>query len=222
MKYFLHLDTSADTSTVAIGLEGKLICYSRNEEPRNHAAALNLMIQDMMAEAGITFRELSAVVVCAGPGSYTGLRIGMATAKGICYALDIPLLADNKLTLLAYQAYALFNQKYKHYIPILQAREKEYFIGIFDEHFVNTFPASHISENQLNTLFAGKENMYVICALLPAEINEKHAENAYLDNTLTIDLNSWVFYAFGQYVCNKTVNLSTSEPFYLKQVYTHK
>ena len=222
MKYLLHLDTSGENAIVAVAGDGKLICFAQNEERRNHAAALNLMIDEMLAKAGISFTDLAAVVVCAGPGSYTGLRIGMATAKGLCFGLDIPLIADNKLTLLAWQAYSRHSEKYGWYIPILTAREKEFFTSVFDHDFNNVEPASHIVENQLNAILSGKEKIFIISSSFPAEMAEKYAENIYVVPEEPIDLHSWVFYSFDEYSCNKTVNLSTSEPFYLKQVYTHK
>src|ERR1019366_2430074 len=105
MHYLLHIDTSTDTGAVAIGGDGNLLAYRANTETRNHATTINNMINDVLAEVKISLEDLSCIVVCAGPGSYTGLRIGLATAKGLCYALDKPLMLDNRLTLLAYQAY---------------------------------------------------------------------------------------------------------------------
>ncbi len=222
MKYFLLIDTSADAGVVAISGDGALVCLHSNSEARNHAAAINLMINDAMDEAGIGFADLAAVVVCAGPGSYTGLRIGMATAKGVCYALGIPLLAHNKLTLLAWQAYAANRGKYSSYVSVLFAREKEYFLSEFDQNFDNIFPASHVDSEKLDEILADKHKKYVICQKIPTEVIGKYTEIAYVHENASLDFNAWAIYAWQEYICNKTVNLSTAEPFYLKQVYTHK
>ena len=222
MKYLLHIDTSGDTGSVSIALNGQLICTKLNSESRNHASAINLMIDAALAEAGITMPQLSAIVVCAGPGSYTGLRIGVSTAKGLCYALSIPLLLDNKLTLLAYQAFRQFGTKYKMYVPLLLAREKEYFISCFDNAFRNIVAAKHIMDTELGEYIGDNNDICVISDSFSKEEGEKHAENIYIDPSVNIDIKEWVFYSFEEYKCNNIVNLSTAEPFYLKQVYTHK
>ena len=222
MAYLLHIDTSGDAGCVALALDGKLLCHAENTEPRNHAASINVMIDDVLARAGIKFKDLAGVAVCAGPGSYTGLRISMATAKGLCYALDIPLLLENKLTLLAHQAYTKYQKKFAYYIPVLLAREKEYFISVFNSDFDNIFPAKHITENDMEAVFAEKNDICIISEQFNDENHQKYSKNAYVESETKIDLENWLFYTFEQYECNNTVNLSTAEPFYLKQVYTHK
>src|ERR1035437_1453422 len=102
MQYLLHIDTSTDTGVVALNCDGVILAYKVNEEARNHASTINIMIEKLLAGVKISLSDLDGIVVCAGPGSYTGLRIGLATAKGLCYALNVPLILDNKLTLLAY------------------------------------------------------------------------------------------------------------------------
>lgn len=222
MKYLLHIDTSADTGSISLGCDGALLSTKTNSEARNHASAINLMIDAVLADGGITMQQLNAIVVCAGPGSYTGLRIGMATAKGLCYALNIPLLLDNKLTLLAYQAYRKYGGKYEQYLPILLARDKEYFISKFDNSFKNTSAATHIIDTQLTDYVNTETATCIISECVFKEVDLINADNIYIEPIISIDLNEWIFYAFKEYKCNNIVNLSTAEPFYLKQVYTHK
>ena len=156
MRYLLHIDTSTDSSILAIGLNGELLTQQINDETRNHAGTINNAIALMLHDIKISFKDLSAVVVCAGPGSYTGLRIGLSTAKGLCYALDKPLMLDNKLTLLAEDA-ALRHRSYSQYISLIKAREKEYFINIYDDKQNCLLPPQHVSEDQLNSLINKKE-----------------------------------------------------------------
>ncbi len=222
MSYFLHLDTSDDAGSVAISRNGTLICRAANAEARNQASTVNATIADLLAEAGIGFSDLTAVVVCAGPGSYTGLRIGLSTAKGLCYALDIPLLLDNKITLLAYQAITAHGAAYRGYLPVLLAREGEYFVGLYNNKLEAELEPKHITELELLQILEDNSNLCIISTVISTEIMEKHTENNYVGDGTAIEPQMWAFYAYGQYECNKTVNLSTSEPFYLKQVYTHK
>ncbi len=220
MQYLLHIDTSTDTGAVAVGADGKLVAICTNTETRNHAATLNVMINDVLADANISLQQLNGIVVCAGPGSYTGLRIGMATAKGLCYALDIPLLLDNRLTLLAYQAYK-HHSNAPQYISLLFAREKEYFIAVYDTSFTCILSPQHIMEEQLNVLVKNTENS-VIITNVPDIANTLDFNNLRIIQDTQVNFDLWVAYAFEQYKCSNTVNLANAEPFYLKQVFTHK
>lgn len=221
MDYLLHIDTSTDIGTVAIGRDGVLAAQRINTESRNHASALNIMINDVLAEAKIDMQQLSGIVVCSGPGSYTGLRIGMATAKGLCYVLDKPLLLNDRLTLLAYQKYKAIN-KYDYYISLITAREKEYFITIYNKDFVCEVPPQHIFETQLSELLRDKENQYIITDLPELPDYCPKVNIVTLDNNINIDVNDWISHAHQNFLCNNIVNLSQAEPLYLKQVYTHK
>ncbi len=219
MDYLLHIDTSSDAGSVAIGADGKLLAQRINNETRNHAATINMMIEDVLADAGINMEQLSGVVVCAGPGSYTGLRIGMATAKGICYALDKPLLLDNKLTLLAYQCSK--KQPASQYISLLTAREKEYFIAVYDSDFYCILTPQHIMAEHLSSIIKEADTTVLITddaavgGALPLS-------NLQIEDSTNINFELWISYANEQFKRRNTVNLSTAEPFYLKQVYTHK
>lgn len=221
MNYFLHIDTTADIAIVAISCNGSLISSVVSNETRNHASAINIMVAEVLAGAGTSLQGLSAIVVCAGPGSYTGLRIGLSTAKGFCYALGIPLLMDNKLNLLALQAQGQLQKEYDYYMPVLKAREGEYFISIFNNEAGNIYEPQHITEATLDGLCEEKGNICVISTDFPHVLVTKYANSLYIVTDTEIRLDFWAFYAFEQYKCKNTVNLSTAEPFYLKQVYTH-
>jgi tRNA threonylcarbamoyladenosine biosynthesis protein TsaB len=222
MIYLLHIDTSVDTGIVAVGGDGVLLASRSNTESRNHAATINNMIADVLADAAISLHQLSGIVVCAGPGSYTGLRIGMATAKGLCYALDKPLILDNRLDLLAYHARKKNVGTFTRYVSLLVARDKEYFISIYNNQLSCILAPQHIMEAQLDTLIDKKEKTCVITNA-PADVITNLGINDFItDNDINMHLLSWIVYAFDEYNCNKIVNLANAEPFYLKQVYTHK
>ena len=222
MHYLLHIDTSVDTGLVAISGDGILLATKINVETRNHAATINNMIADALADVNIPFAGLSAVAVCAGPGSYTGLRIGLATAKGLCYALGKPLILDNRLTLLARQAHAKHTDAFTQYVSLLVARDKEYFIAIYNDRLGCTVPPQHIMEEHLNKLINEKEKTYIVTNAPEQVIADLGINELIIDSDIKTDLNSWVSIAFQKYICNDIVNLSQAEPFYLKQVYTHK
>src|ERR1700733_11639156 len=97
----LLIDTSQETGTAALSQDGHVLFSEENKIAKEHASWLHVAIERMLAEAKITLRDLEAVAVVAGPGSYTGLRVGMAAAKGFCYALKIPLITENTLRVMA-------------------------------------------------------------------------------------------------------------------------
>ena len=131
MKYILHIDTSAEPGMAALSSEGRVLAQRQIAESRQQASLLNVLIEELFTELSLKAKDLSAVAVCAGPGSYTGLRIGMAAAKAFCYVWDLPLLAHNKLTLLAVQM-AKFAPQFSAYLPCLNVRENEFFAALYD------------------------------------------------------------------------------------------
>jgi len=222
MAYLLFIDTSGETGTVALSNDDKLLTVKTNTDNRNHASFINDMINAVLNEAGITNKQLSAIVVCGGPGSYTGLRIGLATAKALCYVLDIQLIMHNKLSLLTWQQYIDHNGC-EFYVSILKAREKEYYITLADKGFNTIVEPKHIHLEELVELLNGLNGEILITGDEMAEIKDLFkVNNISYNNTNTIIISSWVMYAYEQYKCHDFVNLAMVEPFYLKQVFTHK
>ena len=103
MSLILNIDTAIDTAHISIAKNGIILEIISNEDKKDHGAFLQPAIQLIAKKAGILLNELDAVAVVSGPGSYTGLRVGMASAKGLCYALKKPLITVTSLRLLAYQ-----------------------------------------------------------------------------------------------------------------------
>ena len=222
MIYLLHIDTATDTGTVAISADGVITAFRVNTDSRNHAAVINMMIGDVLAEAGCSLADVHGVVVCGGPGSYTGLRIGMATAKGLCYALDKPLFVDSRLTLLAHHQYLVHTSNYQQYVALIKARENEYFIAVYDGNFTCLLPPQHIIHDQLPVLVKNTAHTLWITDADPIALTGLAVNDLDITNDIATNLSSWGVYAFDQFKCNMNVNLATAEPFYLKQVYTHK
>ncbi|MGN6566958.1 MAG: tRNA (adenosine(37)-N6)-threonylcarbamoyltransferase complex dimerization subunit type 1 TsaB [Flavipsychrobacter sp.] len=222
MTYLLHIDTSADNGFVAISADGHIVSAKSIEDSKNQSALINTLIDGVLSEANIAMQQLSAITVCAGPGSYTGLRIGMGTAKGLCYALDKPLLLDNKLTLLAWQQYNNLNE-YDVFLSMLIARENEFFIGAYDKEFKVYIEPQHIHAAELEELLDGINGRLLITGETDKQIeNIYNVKKAVIIPNKLIDKDAWAMYAYEQYKCQAFVNLSTAEPFYLKQVFTHK
>jgi len=101
MALILNIDTATDYASLALSKDGKLLELMKNPELRDHASWIHQAVHDLLIKCGYSLQDLDAIAVTAGPGSYTGLRIGMATAKGLCYVLNVPLVAVNTLKVMA-------------------------------------------------------------------------------------------------------------------------
>lgn len=138
MNHLLCLETSTDICSVALFSEGEVKAFRETHEKNAHSARLTLMIEELMQEAGLTFNALGAVAVSMGPGSYTGLRIGAGVAKGLCYALQIPLLAVSTLESIALEVARRVGDTYPEgstrIIPMIDARRMEVYRAVYDIH----------------------------------------------------------------------------------------
>ncbi|PCJ82737.1 MAG: tRNA (adenosine(37)-N6)-threonylcarbamoyltransferase complex dimerization subunit type 1 TsaB [Bacteroidetes bacterium] len=133
MSIILHIETTTHQCAVALSKDGILLANRTiREDGYSHAEKLLPFIDEVVLEARIVKAELGAVSVSGGPGSYTGLRIGIATAKGICHALGIPLISVDTLTVLVHQARKK-HSGYAAYVPMLDARRMEVYTRTFNE-----------------------------------------------------------------------------------------
>jgi tRNA threonylcarbamoyladenosine biosynthesis protein TsaB len=136
MSLLLSLETSTQSCSVALHKDGVLVTSKIMTVPRSAASQLAVMIEEVMKDSGVAMKELNGIVVTSGPGSYTGLRIGVATAKGVCYALNIPLLSVNTLELMAFQYLKTATPEIKKnnllLCPMLDARRMEVYCAVFD------------------------------------------------------------------------------------------
>ena len=222
MSYILHIDTSSYKGLVALARNGVPLAMQETLTARDHAASINVMLERVIADADIELKELDAVSVIGGPGSYTGLRIGLATAKGVCYALDKPLILTNKLTLLAQQASQITKGGYDLYCSALPARQKEYFFTLYRKDICINEPA-HILEHNLQEVISALPGRTLLTGLIDPVTyrNISSPRIDYMENE-SVNLDYWCRRSKESYDCQEFVSLANVEPFYLKEVYTHK
>lgn len=130
MAYILNIDTAVETASICLSNEGELIGFSENEKQKEHAAWLQPGIHKLLTGAGIQLTDLQAIAVSNGPGSYTGLRIGLSSAKGLCYALNIPLIAINTLDMMAA---AVIQTEADLLCPMIDARRMEVYTAVYNK-----------------------------------------------------------------------------------------
>ena len=137
MSWILNIDTSLETAEVTIAHDWDIIFSRSNENQKNHASFLEPAIQSLLKEAGIKLAEVSAIAVVYGPGSYTGLRVGMASAKGLSYALSKPLIVLNNLELLSIAAIGEYKgirgEVDALFCPMIDARRMEVYTAVYDK-----------------------------------------------------------------------------------------
>jgi tRNA threonylcarbamoyladenosine biosynthesis protein TsaB len=162
MPVILSLETSTDVCSVALHDGEKLLAQEEVHEPQSHAARLAPMIDAVSHQAGIPLKEVNAVAVTGGPGSYTGLRIGTSTAKGLCYAMDIPLISVGTLELLAFQGNTQ-NASHALLCPMIDARRMEVYCLVADHHLKILRPVSAevIDEKSFRELLEGSRVLFL-------------------------------------------------------------
>lgn len=156
MAKILLIETATAVCSAAIAVDGKVAALAEDPNAPSHSALLTLQIDQCVKNSGIALRELDAVAVSAGPGAYTSLRVGASVAKGICYALDKPLIAIDTLYALAHASRA----RQGHfdlpscYLPMLDARRNEVWLAAYDQSLVELLPAQPLIllNNSLETL----------------------------------------------------------------------
>jgi tRNA threonylcarbamoyladenosine biosynthesis protein TsaB len=130
MARILSLETSTSICSVALHERGALLALAEIKEPGAHAEKLLLLVDEVFEKAGLSFGDLDAVAVSQGPGSYTGLRIGVSTAKGIAYGLDIPLIGINTLQAMAASQAV---ERGEFVVAVLDARRMEVYTQTFGD-----------------------------------------------------------------------------------------
>ncbi len=129
MANILCIETATTNCSVALGVNGELKAVKEeNDLNYSHSERLHILIQDVLRKCGIALSGLDAIAVSKGPGSYTGLRIGVSAAKGLCFSLDIPLISVPTLTSLAYKV-----KEPGNIVTMLDARRMEVYSAVFNE-----------------------------------------------------------------------------------------
>ena len=136
MERIILIETSTALCSVALAENGAVVDYRESSAPKAHASLTAVFIQEMLAERGLSVNDCDAVCVSMGPGSYTGLRVGVSTAKGLCFGAKKPLVAVGTLDTLVAQAEAVIPSEvdgspYRFIIPMIDARRMEVYTAVF-------------------------------------------------------------------------------------------
>lgn len=221
MAYIIQLETTTKQCSVALSYKGN--CISKKvllAEHFSHDEKLHVFIREVLQEANVGFSELDAVAISKGPGSYTGLRIGVAAAKGLCFALDLPLIGIHTLELMV-QPF-IGKPEYVFFIPMLDARRMEVYTAVFDN--------SKTWIQETNALVLEAQSFYDLIGDSPCLVFGNGASkfktlqpkiNAHFTETVSYpsaeDMSRLAWLEFQK---KNFEDLATFEPFYLKDFQT--
>jgi tRNA threonylcarbamoyladenosine biosynthesis protein TsaB len=143
MANILLIETATEVCGAAIAVDGQIVALQEELDTQSHATLLTLQIQQCVQESGIPLRDLDAIAVSRGPGSYTALRVGSSVAKGICYALDKPLITVDTLQALAWASRASWPHltQATFFAPMIDARRQEIWMALYDAQLREVVPA---------------------------------------------------------------------------------
>ncbi len=211
----LLLETSGAICSVCISYGNAVVSLQESTESFTHASEVTLLIEKAMKAADWEMKDLDAVVVSNGPGSYTGLRVGLSVAKGLCFGLGIPLIAVSSLDALADFAQAAYPDGL--YFPMIDARRMEVYMGGYDVAMKSIFPigAVILSENTFDEwLPFGKKIVLCGSGVEKSKTLYKGAQFVFLDTNFSskhlVNLGLKYFHE------KEFVDLASHTPFYLK------
>jgi tRNA threonylcarbamoyladenosine biosynthesis protein TsaB len=218
MSYIINIDTATETAHVSIAQDGKLLQALQNESQKDHGAFVQTAIQQLLKAVALSFADIDAIAVTAGPGSYTGLRVGLASAKGLSYALNKPLLTLNTLEVLTTAAKKLpDSQQDILYCPMIDARRMEVFTALYTGTLTAVLPPCAMILNEasfLNTLEKEKIIFFGSGAGKWQQVC-KHP-NASFTTYLALP-EAMADLAYQYFLHHRFADLAYSEPFYLKE-----
>ncbi len=219
MALILSLETSTKVCSVCLSENDKIIAKKELFEANSHATHLTVFIQDLFDEVKeITIKDIDAIAVSSGPGSYTGLRIGVSVAKGICYALNKPLIAITSLEALTHAASSAdLLTKETLICPMIDARRMEVYTALFDSDFqlTNKITAEIIDENSYKKELADHPIIFLGDGAEKCKDIIKSNNAIFLDNKAPLASNM-VKIAYQKFQDKEFEDVAYFEPFYLK------
>lgn len=213
MIYILNIETTTKNCSVSIFKnEHLLIVKEQATENFSHAEKLHIFIQETLQNCNLQINKLSAIAVSQGPGSYTGLRIGISTAKGLCYALNIPLIAVDTLAVLAHQ----IKIKNGLIVSMLDARRMEVFVSFFDKKYIKIRETQSeiINEESYTDI---TDTLHLIGdGAIKLQTTLTHKKFQFYPNIMYPSAREMGKLAFHKYKISDFADVAYFEPFYLK------
>lgn len=211
----LLIETATERCSCALANEQGIVSYAESNEPNSHSAKLSLLIEDLFSQTSYNYSDLSAIAVSIGPGSYTGLRIGVSTAKGLAYALDIPVIALKTCEIFAAP---VFEKNHNACcVAMIDARRMEVYASIFhNKKEIKPCSADILEEGIYEEYLSDKENVIFVGNCLEKAKKVFELKNYFFDFSVELTAKNMQGLAFEKYNKKEFVDVAYFEPFYLK------
>lgn len=225
MALILNIETATTVCSVSIAKNGQIIALKEQDGDYSHSEKLTLFIQEVCLQANIKLADFDAVAVSKGPGSYTGLRIGVSTAKGLCYSLNIPLIAINTLKHLTLSKKVRFNLKNRAtdissivFCPMLDARRMEVYCGLYDtaNNEIKPTEAKIINEESFSDLLKESHVFFFGDGATKCKQLLSVNKNAHFIDNITPSAANMISISEEAYQRKTFEDVAYFEPFYLK------
>lgn len=217
MALILNIDTAVDVASICLAKDGEVLSIARNESQKDHASWLHIAIKEIFEKDNLELGSVDAIAVTGGPGSYTGLRIGMATAKGICYALDKPLISLNTLLVMASAA----NKENTDLLcPMIDARRMEVFTAIYTKELQIVKDPAAITLNEKSFDEYLLKNSICFFGNGSKKFRKINNNEKAIFKDLKADASSMTSLSEKKFAEKGFADLAYAEPLYLKEFYT--
>jgi len=217
MALILNIETSETICSVALAKDNELIAIKESNEERSHARLVTIFIEDIFKEFNYSLKDLDAISVTKGPGSYTGLRIGVSTAKGLCYGLSIPLISVGTLEALANATINTGEYNNYKYCSMIDARRMEVYSAIYnsDLNIIKDVSADILTENSYSSFL--KSDKIVFVGSGSAKFSEiLNNKNAIFDTNIVASAKNMIEISYQKFKSQKFEDVAYFEPYYLK------
>lgn len=220
MSLILNIDTATETASICLARQGNSMAKLRNEHQQDHASWLHTAIAQMMREENVDLGDLNAIAVSAGPGSYTGLRVGMAAAKGFCYALGIPLLLEDTLMVMAFAASIQPQNKDTLLCPMIDARRMEVFTALYTFRLEEMLPSKPLilDEHSFEETLSNHRISFFGSGSKKWNSITKNANALFPD--VKADAEHLSILSYKKFIKKEFADIGYCEPFYLKEFYS--
>ncbi len=220
MGLIILIETATEVCSVALAFDGHLVSLRETNQGNSHSANVAVFIEEVLKEAGKTPKDLDAVAVSKGPGSYTGLRIGVSSAKGLSYGLKIPLISIDTLLAITYgvlESHSV-NKANTLFCPMIDARRMEVYSAFYDAHLreIRIVQADIVDEN-IYLDFLNQQTVYFFGngSQKCKEVLSKHANAHFIEN-IQLSAVHMMYFAEEKFKKKEFENSAYFEPFYLK------
>jgi tRNA threonylcarbamoyladenosine biosynthesis protein TsaB len=226
MALILNIDTALDDASVSLAENGKVLLSDYNHTQKDHAAWIQTAISELVKRAGIEMKKLNAVGVNIGPGSYTGLRIGLSTAKGICYALNLPLITEKSLKTIAFSGIKFIESSEPPevwqsllYCPMIDARRMEVFTAMYNFKLEEIWKPQACILNEVSFKDELKRQKILFLGNGSIKFQSTCQNSNALFKKVPLDPSAFSELTYKNFIGNNFADLIYAEPFYLKEFF---